>query len=542
MPAFLLRLILEPARRAATARARWALSLAALVAVPLAPQTAPAQVNLPSLGDSVSEDFDIVTERKLGDRIMRDVYREPTVQDDPMLQEYVDSIWLPLLQAARANGNLSPDLDRAYAWQTFLIRERMVNAFALPGGYVGVYLGLIAMTATRDELASVMAHELTHVTQRHIARGMVNSQRQSVAAMAAMVVGLLAATRANSADAAQAVLMGSQGAMVQGQLNFTREMEREADRLGLDLMQGAGFASGGMAGMFEKLDGTARLNDSNQYPYLRSHPLTIERISEARLRAGDGQQGPTGEPARHALMQARARVLMDTGEDALRRQQVGAQPGSPAVDLPRLAAWYSAALASVQLRDFDRADQAIAQGLALAQGPFRDQPSAARAFFLLRLESLAARSTAPARAAAWDEALAPLRDDRSRAALMTRAQLALARWRTGDPAGVGGLRASVEALQTWVTERRRDAPAWQLLAQCAEPLGLRLRALRAGAEAALAQGDLLGGSDRLRAALDVARQPGQEDDFERAILQSRLREVEPERRRLLAEMRGERPE
>lgn len=505
---------------------------------PSAPLT--AQVSLPSLGDATSEEFDIVAERRLGERIMRDLRRDPDFLDDPMLQEYVDALWQPLLAASRAQGHINADLDPAYAWQTFLVRDRAVNAFALPGGFVGVYLGLIGLTGSSDELASVLAHELTHVTQRHIARGMSNSSRQGLASMAAMILGVLAASRAGSADAAQAVIVGSQAAMAQGQLNFTREMEREADRIGFELLSDAGFAGAGMSQMFEKLEGASRLNDNNQYPYLRSHPLTIERISEARLRLRDPQAGSSrAEPARHALMQARARVLMDGSETNLRRLQALAQPGSPAVDLPRLAGLYGATLASLRLRDFDRAAQSLAAGSALAASNFRSQPSATRAFALLGVELAVARG---ANGPALDSAAAALAGDRSRVGLLAQASVALARHRSGDSGAAAALRASTEALQTWVTEHRRDALAWQSLAQCAEPLGLRLRSLRAGAEAALAGGDVLGAVDRLRAAQQVARQPGQDDDLELAIIQARLREIEPERRRLLAEMRGERPE
>ncbi len=124
--------------------------------------------------------------------------------------------------------------------------------------------------------------------------------------------------------------------------------------------------------------------------------------------------------------------------------------------------------------------------------------------------------------------------------MMARAQVALARQRGGDPAAVDALRQSTEALQTWVAEHKRDALAWQTLAQCAEPLGLRLRSLRAGAEAAYAGGDLLGAVDRLRAARQVALDTRSDDYVEVSVIQSRLRELEADRRRLLAEMRGDR--
>ena len=502
-------------------------------------------MRLPALGDSVSEDFDILAERRLGERIMREVRRDPAYMDDPQLLEYLWSVFDPLLAAARSRGEIGPDIDNAFAWEPFLVGERPVNAFALPGGYVGAYLGLIALTGTTDELASVMAHELSHVTQRHIARGMISAQRQSLAAMAGTILGVLAASRANSTDAAQAVIMGSQAAAAQGQLNFSREMEREADRIGIEVLGSAGFSPNGMVGMFEKLDNAMRLNDSNQYPYLRSHPLTIERISDARLRAREvSRPPPLKSPVPHALMQARAKVLMDRSDQSLMRLQGLAAPGAPAAapgDVARLATLYAGALASVLLRDYERAAQTLAAGEALARGPLANDAEAMRQFALLRVALLAERGGPAAQLApALTQALAPLATDKSRPALLVRAQAALARQRGGDPGAAESLRQATEALQTWVAEHKKDALAWQTLAQCAEPLGLRLRSLRAGAEAAYASGDVLGAVDRLRAARQIAQDTRSDDYVEVSVIQSRLRELEVDRRRLLAEMRGDR--
>jgi predicted Zn-dependent protease len=110
-------------------------------------------LRLPALGDATSEDLDILHERRLGDSIMRDIRRDPDYLDDPLLSEYLDSLVQPLLQAARQRGAIDHDIQRSFAWQSFLVRDRAVNAFALPGGYVGVYLGLVGMTATPEELA-----------------------------------------------------------------------------------------------------------------------------------------------------------------------------------------------------------------------------------------------------------------------------------------------------------------------------------------------------------------------------------------------------
>ena len=281
-----------------------------------------AQVNLPSLGDSAGEGFGIGTERKLGDQIMADIRRDPDYLDDPLLLEYLQSIWQPLVAASRKRGNIDDDMESRFAWEPFLVRDRSVNAFALPGGFVGVHLGLISITASRDELASVLAHEMSHVTQRHIARSIASSSRQSLVGLAAMILGAIAASRSTHTDALQAVVVGSQAAMAQGQLNFSRDNEREADRVGFGVLVDAGFAPSGMAAMFAKLDSASRLNDGGGFPYLRSHPLTSERIGDAQLRAHNMPAPPvSGGVLEHALAQARARVLMNPEVVNLRRLQ-----------------------------------------------------------------------------------------------------------------------------------------------------------------------------------------------------------------------------
>ena len=266
------------------------LSAALLAVLTLVSGPAPAQPSsslaLPALGDGV--ELSMASERRLGDRIAASIYRDPAWLDDPVLGDYLQALWQPLVKAARARGELSAELQDRFAWELFLVRDRSVNAFALPGGYLGVHTGLIAAVSSTDELAAVMAHELSHVTQRHIARMFTQQQNQAPWLMAALILGVLAASR--SPDAANAALMGGQAAAIQGQLNFSRDMEREADRVGFGILSDAGFSAEGASAMFEKLQQANRFNDSGAFPYLRSHPLTTERIAEARTRT-QGQNG-----------------------------------------------------------------------------------------------------------------------------------------------------------------------------------------------------------------------------------------------------------
>ena len=507
-----------------------------LLASPLAAQAQglpSSTVRLPALGESASDDFNLSQEKRIGEQIMREIRRDPDYLDDPTLLDYLQQLWAPLVQAARNNGNIGADTEHLFPYEAFLVRDRAVNAFALPGGYVGVHLGLIAITATPDELASVLGHELSHITQRHIARSVAASSRASSLGLAAMLLGLLVASRANSADAAQAVVMGSQGAMAQAQLNFSRDMEREADRTGLALMAAAGYAPAGMPAMFDKLDASSRLNDSGGFPYLRSHPLTIDRIGEARqnVEASGAATALPAPPLLHGLMQGRARVLMDPAIQPLRRlQELDARATMAQLPLAdRLAGLYTSGLASARLRDFARGERAVAAAQALLAASPVNEPAAAQA--LARLMAQVALAHGDAALASTAMAGGAV-DDGSRSGLLLQADWALA------DGSAPALRRSGEALQTWVSVHRDDASAWLLLSQTADRQGQKLRSVRAEAESQAALGNLPGAIDRLRAGQRLARQGGVGTDFiEASVIDARLRDLLAQRRQLINDER-----
>jgi len=541
-------------------------SLTATALLPLAR----AQNNLPSLGDSAAADFSLATERHLGDAIMRDIRRDPDYLDDPILLEYLQSLWQPLLAAAKVRGDLGEDLSERFPYQPFLVREPSVNAFALPGGYMGVHLGLMAITQTRDELASVLAHEMTHINQRHIARSFANSRQQSLISIATTILGVIAATQSGGGDAANALITSGQAVGIQGQLNFSRDMEREADRIGASVMTSAGFDPAGMASMFERLQKSSRLNDSGNFPYLRSHPLTTARIGEARARLEAGEAGSTSAlpavvlvtgsiatPLEHTAALARARVLMDSRVEALQRWQRldAANPAAEATRTEQFAGAYSAALASSLLRDWSRADASIKTALDLALGaaapgaaatgdaaPPPDR-RAVRAVLLLATESQLQRGDAPRAQATLARLTRPAAGPliagatpTSRPVLLMAAQIALAlNTRKDDDA----LRQVSEQLQTWVARYPSDAEAWAMLGRVSAQFGWGLRSLRAEAESHYAMGDLRGAIDRLRAGQNLARSNQTTADFvESSVIDSRLRVIEAQRKQLLTEQLG----
>lgn len=487
----------------------------------MSPPSAQSTAQLPTLGDG--SDMTSSAERRLGDRIAREIYRDPDYIDDPVLAEYVQGIWQPLLAAARARGDLSSELDERFSWEILLGRDRTVNAFALPGGYLGVHLGLIAIVSSRDELASVLGHELSHVTQRHISRLIAKQGQQTPWMIGAMILGALAASK--NADAANALIVGGQAVATQNQLNFSRDMEREADRVGFGVMTQAGFDGQGFVSMFDKLQQASRLNDNGAYPYLRSHPLTTERIADMRSRQPLTARGPVdAAPAlEHVMVAARARVLSNPGVDALRALLVEADGAKLAtLAAPRqVAALYGAALAASRLRDFPAARAYLDRLTVLVRSDAR----AARLSRLLDAEMALAAGDA-ARAAAVLNAAAGSANAGAEGAAVRRPELFLAaqagqRDRAGDVA---------QRLQVWVAAHPRDAQAWQLLSGAYAVQGQTLRAIRADAETQVALMDYAAALDRFKAAQELVRQgragAAAADHIDASIIDTRQRQVE----------------
>ena len=475
---------------------------------------------LPSLGDG--SEISLGEERRLGDSIMREILRDPDVMEDPVLAEYVGAIWERLREAAKLRGELSPELDEQFAWELMLIRDKSVNAFALPGGYMGVHLGLIGVVANQDELASVLAHELSHITQRHIARMLTQQQQQSPLMIGSMILGLLAASR--SPQAAQALVVGGQAVAVQTQLNFSRDMEREADRVGYGVATQAGFEPAGFVTMFEKLLHASRLNDSGGYPYLRSHPLTTERIADMQSRqqllATPSAASTVGTvDLQHSLLSARSRVLSQPNVDALRffSQDANTRHASPA---RQAAALYAGVLADSRLRDQERARQRLSSLALLTQ----HDPSARELVQLLSAE-LSLASGQPLQAVAQLQVL-PQR--RSVQLLLAQARIATSLPEQG--------RLAAQDMQKFVSANNRDRQAWDLLGQALGLQGDALRSLRAQAEASALRWEYVGALDRLKAAQELARSRARagtltrSDEMEASIIDTRARVFQSARR------------
>ncbi|MBG9388871.1 M48 family metalloprotease [Caenimonas sp. DR4.4] len=468
----------------------------------------PARGQLPTLGDG--SDMSVAAEKKLGEKIARELYRDPDYIEDPVLDEYILGIWTRLLDAARTRGDLTSELDTNFAWQVVLGKDRVINAFALPGGWMGVQLGLVNVTISSDEIAAVLAHELSHVTQRHIARLSAQQSKQLPVLIAAMILGAIAMSK--NPEAGNAVLAGGQAAAIQTGLNFSRDMEREADRVGFGVMTQAGYDPQAFVTMFEKLQQASRLSDNGNFPYLRTHPMTTERIAEAQSRQQLAAR-PAGAGASsmlHTIMVARSRVLSNPGVDGLRAYASEADgPQAAGGDRARqVGTLYTAAFAQAKLRDFPAAQRLVARLGAAAAG----DAVAVRQSRLLDAE-IAFLAGDMARASSLADIAATTRPE-----MILGAQ---ARIQGGKP------KEAAQRLQTWVALNPRDSLAWQLLGAAYHAQGDTLRAIRAEAEAQVAHLDYQAAIDRFKAAQDVSRKaPGAGDHIEASIIDTRTRQVQ----------------
>jgi len=323
---------------------------AAFLSLALATQSV-AQ-GLPDLGDISSAALSESQERTIGNRIMRDVRSDPAFVDDPEVADYIASLGTRLMAGAD-----QPRRDVTY----FVLQEDSINAFALVGGHIGIQTGLFTLSQNESELAGVMAHEIAHVLQKHLARAIAGQNRASWASLAALAVAILAA-RSNSSSSGQmteAAATAATAIQIQSHLDYTREHEREADRVGLTLLERAGFDPNGMAAFFERLMRANRLNEFKGAPsYLRTHPLTTERIADMQDRTPQAVfRTGRADSFEYRLMRARLRAFAGSPSEALRYFR--SELADKTVVRPREDI-FGLALAQRRVRDFEAAWSTLA--------------------------------------------------------------------------------------------------------------------------------------------------------------------------------------
>jgi predicted Zn-dependent protease len=308
-----------------------------------APQAFAQSQSLPSLGDAGAEDLPPAVERRLGEQIMQEVRRDPAYLPDPESTEYLNDLGYRLVSFSPA---------RSIDFEFFVVRDPMLNAFALPGGFIGVHSGLIITTQSESELASVIAHEIGHVSQRHIARMIARQKENSALAIGALLLAILAARAggSSSGDLTQAAIVGSQAALIQQQLNFSREAEREADRVGFRTLVDSGFDGRGMVSFFERMQSGTRIYEGTAPAYLRTHPMTVERISDMQNRSRTLPFKQRADSIDFQLVRARLRVLQETTAQGWRDtlEYFNAQVANRTTHA-EFAARYGAAVAALKL-------------------------------------------------------------------------------------------------------------------------------------------------------------------------------------------------
>lgn len=447
---------------------------------------APA-ATLPDLGDVGASDLSPAAERRIGEEIIAQIrWRDAAYLDDPEVEEYVNRLGRKLAAVSNNPGQ---------AFDFFVVKDTTLNAFALPGGYIGVHTGLILAAESESELASVLGHEIAHVTQRHIAQMVGHQSQAGMVMLASLLVAVLAA-RSNS-QVSEAALAAGQAGALQSQLGYSRDFEREADRVGLQTLDAAGFDVRGMPGFFERLQRASRLYENNAPAYLRTHPLTSERISDMENRASALRYRQVPDSDDFRFVRAKLRAQAGSPTDALRdmESRVAQTPSDFTVR-------YGLARAQLRANRLDDAEATLAQAHKEAPpSPF--------------IETLAAELRTARKDPAGAVTLLSAARKSFPASTSLRYALIDAQIQAHRPAdAAAGAREGIQA-------RGDDVRLWQLLSRANSELGKRTAQHRAQAEVYVLQGTLPAAIEQL----ELARKAGDGDFYELSAVDARLRDL-----------------
>lgn len=443
---------------------------------------------LPDLGDASQSTLSAAQERALGESIMRQIRSSPAYLDDAEVTDYLNGIGGALVAS-------SPDPGGHFEF--FAVADNSVNAFALPGGFIGVHTGLVLTAQSESELASVLGHEIAHVTQKHIARMLAAQQRSGLASMAALAVAILAAR--SNAQLSQAAIATAQAAAIQTQLNYSRDHEREADRIGLQIVQASGFDPHAMPLFLERLQRSSRLYEGGAPSYLRTHPLTFERVADVQNRTQAIPFRQVPDSLQFHLIRARLAVLQSN---------------------PREAAESFRA----QLRERKFANEAAARyGLVFAL--LQAGNGAAATAELQRLETLAGTdplvmglvAQAHIKRGAVDQGLETYR----RALAASPERRALAYGYAAALIDLARAQQAVDFLARQVERNPGDPRLYELQARVYAQLGKKLLRHRAQAEAYALRGNLAAAIEQLH----IARSAGDGDFYQQSSVEARLKEL-----------------
>ena len=422
--------------------------LIGLLLSPALRAAAPVENNLPDLGDESEAVLSPQEERRIGEDFMRQARVHLDIVDDPELNEY-------LRQLGR---RLTAGTEVQSGFHFFLVNNTTINAFAVPGGYIGVHTGLLLAARREAEVAAVLAHETAHITQRHIPRLIAQSQRISGPALAAVLVGILIAAAGGQGGEA-AIALATAG-LTQHGINYTRSYEEEADRIGMNILNTAGYDARAMPAFFEQMEILGRLYDNNLPEFLRTHPVTVRRIAESRNHAENFPVRINPEGSAFAHMQARLQFLGNKPEAALKIFSVKLED---AEKVRSAADRYGHALA---LTSNKRYDDARREAVLLLKSDSDYVP-----YHILRAEIELASGDSPAGLRAYAEATR-----RFPASLALTQRYASALLKTGQPAQARAL------LDKAVRQHPGEPALYKMLASAAGESGKKMEAHRAFGE------------------------------------------------------------
>jgi beta-barrel assembly-enhancing protease len=524
----------ELAPRARPRRRLAPVAVAALGALLLASSVSVAQTgsalptakipNLPTLGDTARADLSPIMERKLGEEIMSEIRRDKDYLDDAPLLEYLNTLGDTLVSAQQgARGETGQDFF------FFAVRDPMLNAFALPGGFIAAHSALLLAAQTESELASVLAHEIGHVTQRHIARSIGQQRQDALIPLAAMILAALA-SRAGG-DASMAVFSGGQGLAIQRQINFTREAEREADRIGFQIMGEAGFDTSGMVAFFGRMQSAGRSYSDLTPAYLRTHPLTSERIADIQARIREQPFKQRRDSLEFQLARARVRVLQDESTHGL-AEAASVFAGQVSAQSRQLisAAHYGLAFVSLKKGSLDKAQSELdaaraalesSKGATFSSARL-DAPSPMLASLGLAIKLAPGQPGAVAQRALKDAEAAHQQFPLSRGIAHQYAEAMI---------GAGKLEQAARYLRDQVQLYRGEPKLHELLARTYARQGKQALQHIALAESYNLSGSVLSALDQLT----IARKTSDATFYEMAIIDAREREWQARRREELKE-------
>lgn len=455
-----------------------------LPAIPAQGQT--SDFNLPDLGDESYNVMSPLEQKQLGEGFYRQARAYMDLVDDPELKEYLDDLGNRLIEGAGLTRN---------SFTFFMINDNSVNAFAVPGGYIGVNTGLLLTAKNEAEVASVLGHEIAHVTQQHIPR-MISAQKKNLLPnLATLLAGILL-----GGQATEAAIAITSARSLDNQLTFTRAFEREADRIGISVLANSGFDTDAMPAFFLRMQQANVLNETSAPQFLLTHPITTDRIAEAKARAANYPHTTTNDNTRFTLIHAKLSVMNAEANDAESRYRKKIRENEAKFTL---ADHYGLALALLKGKKYNAARNETA--LLLDRAP--DQ----MLFRILEAQIASSRGNK-------DKSLKLFRDiyksDKSSLSAITYYAEALAHH--------GNYAEARKVLRKAVRKFPKSVLFYEKLSQAESKTGSKMESHRALAEAYA----LLGNYHSATQQLNIARSFASKDDFyAQASITARIKEI-----------------